>query len=108
MGSVLRIKPGRLELLSCFFESSEPPFDVLPFAELLKLYPEGEYTFAGKTVKGEEVSSKATFTHKVPVAPRVKPAAGSVTDPKNTVISWKRVKKPRGINIAGYEVIVRA
>ncbi|MCC6680431.1 MAG: fibronectin type III domain-containing protein [Phycisphaeraceae bacterium] len=89
-----------------FFESSEPSFDVLPFAELLKMYPEGEYEFVGQTVKGEKFESKTRFTHMVPAAPLVSPAAHSVVDPQQAVISWQPVTEPRGIKIASYQVIV--
>jgi hypothetical protein len=89
-----------------FFESSEPSFDILPFAELLKMYPEGEYEFVGQTVKGEEFESKTTFSHMIPAAPVVSPKAHSVVDPENTVISWEPVTKPEGIEIVSYQVTV--
>jgi hypothetical protein len=96
-------KIGMTEL---FFESSEPSFDALPFADLLKLYPEGEYEFSGQMINGDKFESKTKFTHMVPAAPVVSPKAHSVVDPKNTVISWKPVTKPKGINIVSYQVIV--
>ena len=96
----------KIGITELFFESSEPSFDILPFAELLKMYPEGIYEFVGQTVKGEKFESKTKFTHTVPAAPVVSPKAHSVTDPENTVISWEPVTKPEGIKIISYEVIV--
>jgi hypothetical protein len=96
----------KIGISELFFESSEPSFDVLPYAELLKMYPEGEYEFVGQTVEGEKFESTTDFTHNVPAAPVVSPKAHSVTDPNHTVISWEAVTAPKGIKIASYQVVV--
>lgn len=96
----------KIGITELFFESSEPSFDVLPFDELLKMYPEGQYEFVGQTTKGEKFESKATFTHRVPAAPVVSPKAHSEVNPRNAVIRWEPVTKPEGIEIVGYQVTV--
>lgn len=103
-------KQGLTEL---FFESSEPALDEVPLAEILARFPEGTYEFAGKTIEGQEIAGKATFTHVIPAGPViVSPLQGAVVDPKNLVISWEAVtKKIEGsgagdLVIVAYEVIV--
>lgn len=96
----------KIGITELFFESSEPSFDILPFAELLKMFPEGKYEFVGQTVKGEKFESKTTFSHMIPAAPVVSPKAHSVVDPDHTVISWEPVKEPKGAKIVSYQVIV--
>jgi hypothetical protein len=96
----------KIGITELFFESSEPSFDVLPFDELLKMYPEGEYEFVGQTVRGDKFESKTRFSHMIPAAPVVSPKAHSVVDPENTVISWKPIDKPEGIEIVSYQVTV--
>jgi hypothetical protein len=96
----------KIGITELFFESSEPSFDILPFAELLKMYPEGKYEFVGQTVKGDKFESKTNFSHMIPAAPVVSPKAHSVVDPENTVISWEAVTKPEGIKIVSYQVTV--
>jgi hypothetical protein len=96
----------KIGITELFFESSEPSFDILPFAELLKMYPEGKYEFVGQTVKGDKFESKTTFSHMIPAAPVVSPKAHSVVDPEHTVISWEPVTEPKGIKIVSYQVIV--
>lgn len=96
----------KIGITELFFESSEPSFDILPFAELLKMYPQGKYEFIGQTVEGEKFESKTTFSHMIPAAPVVSPKAHSVVDPKNTVIRWEPVTKPEGIEIVSYQVTV--
>ena len=96
----------KIGITELFFESSEPSFEVLPFAELLKMYPEGKYEFVGKTVEGEKFESKTTLTHKIPAGPVASPAAHTVVDPENTVIAWEPVTRPEGIHIVSYQVTV--
>jgi hypothetical protein len=88
------------------FESEEPSLEDLPLEQFLALFPEGEYEFIGKTVEGGDLESTATLTHDLPDGPVVvSPEEGSV-DPDNTVIKWKPVVSPPGIEIIGYQVAV--
>ena len=43
-----------LGLTELFWESEEPSFDEMPLEEFLALFPEGEYTFSGKTVEARQ------------------------------------------------------
>jgi len=103
-----------LGLTELFFESNEPSFDELPLEEFLALFPEGEYSFIGKTVEGDELVGTATFTHNIPAGPEiVSPAEGAVLDPDMpVVIEWDPVTDPfpgtdsEGIEIVRYQVIV--
>jgi hypothetical protein len=104
-------KQGLTEL---FFESSEPSLDELPLAEFLDRFPQGEYTFKGRTIDGSKMEGKATFTHVIPAGPKIAtPLQGDtppVVDPNNLVIEWEPVTKTitdsDEINIVGYQVIV--
>jgi hypothetical protein len=96
----------KIGITELFFESSEPSFDILPFAELLKMYPEGKYEFIGQTVIGGKFESKTEFSHMIPAAPVVSPKAHSLVDPESTVISWEPVVKPEGVKIVSYQVTV--
>jgi hypothetical protein len=100
-------KQGLTEL---FFESSEPSLGEVPLAQFLARFPEGTYEFEGKTIEGQEIEGKATFTHVIPAGPVIdSPLQGAVVDPKNLVISWKAVTKDiadRDLVIVAYQIIV--
>ena len=49
-----------------FFESAEPTLDELSFEEFLDRFPEGEYTFRGKTLDRKWLVGEADFTHVIP------------------------------------------
>jgi hypothetical protein len=90
-----------------FFESAEPSFEEQPLAELLALFPEGNYRFEGRTTDGVSLIGKARLTHALPAGPRiVSPIEDDPVDPGNTVIEWQLVPDPPGSKIVGYEVIV--
>ena len=60
---------GLQGLTEFFFESAEPSFDDQTLAELLALFPEGEYEFEGVTTEGDPISATAEFTHNIPAVP---------------------------------------
>lgn len=100
---------AELGMTELFFEGAEPSLDEFPLADLLELFPEGEYQFEGKTVDGEELVGTATLTHAIPAGPVV----SAVVGPDNAlVISWEPVTDPAEILpeeevvIVGYQVIV--
>ena len=103
-------------LTELFFESNEPPFDEVPLAEVLALFPEGKYEFEGETVDGKELEGEAVLTHVIPAGPEiVTPLSFSedppMVDPDNTVIEWDPVTTTltgSGLEIAGYQVVVHA
>jgi len=62
------------------FESPEPK----DIKSLKSAYPEGEYTFTGKTASGKNLNGKASLSHTLP------PTSSFLN--KNVEISWKPVK----------------
>jgi fibronectin type III domain protein len=96
----------KLGLTELFFESEEPSLADLPLDEFLALFPEGEYTFLGKSVEGDNLFATATFTHQIPDGPTIVSPGAAPVDPAHTVIDWNPVTTPAGIQIAGYEVII--
>ncbi|MFN2431469.1 MAG: fibronectin type III domain-containing protein [Gemmatimonadota bacterium] len=97
----------KLGLTELFFESEEPSFDELPLRDLLRMFPEGEYRFVGRTVEGERIVGVATLTHDIPAGPVIlSPREGQRVDPDHTVIVWVPVTRPQGIEIVRYQVIV--
>lgn len=93
---------GMTELFS---ESSEPPFTRFPLDEFKALFPEGEYRFVGRSIDGERMVATATLSHDFPNAPEfVRPADGATVSADGTVIRWKPVPQPAGVEIVGYQV----
>jgi len=91
-------------------ESAEPPFDELPRDEFLSLFPEGEYTFFGKTVDRIRMKSMTTLTHIMPgevelVSPE---EDGEVPADEDLVIEWATLDDPAPPEnlIEFYEVVV--
>jgi hypothetical protein len=74
---------SHLGLTELRFESSEPS----P-AEVLALFPAGEYRFRGRTVEGDQLASNATLSHEFNPPPTFSPSDGEVVDPKNTIVEW--------------------
>ncbi len=98
-----------LGMTELFFEGAEPNLDDFPLADLLALFPEGEYDFEGITVEGDDIEGESMFSHAIPAGPRVLAQVGS----NNLVrIVWSPVTSPppgfpnRPIVISGYQVIV--
>lgn len=97
-------KQGGTEL---FLESAEPNFSELTLEKFLERFPEGNYRFVGKGLKGETFVGTAKFTHAIPEGPRlVSPAEDAVVDPHSTVVMWESVAAPNGSPIIGYQVLV--
>jgi hypothetical protein len=90
------------------FESAEPPFDEVPFRRFKARFPEGRYTFRGTSVDGRRMVGADRLTHDIPARPAVlAPAEDAVVEPAaNLVVRWDPVKRPRGIRIVRYFVIV--
>ena len=97
-----------LGMTEFFFEGAEPNLSEYPLADLLALFPEGEYQFEGLTVAGEPITATAELSHDVPAAPeaRVRVQGDRVT------IRWKRVTDPAAIlpdgeiEIDGYQILL--
>lgn len=65
------------------FESAEPS----P-AEVLALFPPGEYKLRGRTVEGDRLLSTSELSHDFAPAPIFSPSGGQVVDPDDTVVTW--------------------
>ena len=101
---------GRLKgwgLTELFAESNEPAFDVVPLEVFKKRFPEGRYTFVGKTIEGERIVGKARLSHDIPDGPEITaPADGAEVGRTSVVARWVGPPEPPGIDIVGYRVIV--
>jgi hypothetical protein len=101
---------GRLRnwgLTELFFETDEPPFDNFPFSKFKKRFPEGKYTFTGRTVGGRKMVGSDRFSHLVPDGPVVtSPTEGEQVDPNAFTVSWEPVTTPDGLEIVRYIVVV--
>src|SRR3990172_12474658 len=80
-------------LTELFSESNEPPFEEVPLAEVLAMFPAGKYRFEGTTVEGASLKSMATLSHVIPCGPEVvSPAEGAMVN-QPVVIDWEKVTK---------------
>ncbi len=102
---------GAQGLTEFFFESAEPSFDEQTLDELLARFPEGEYTFVGETVDGDEITGSAELTHDLPAGPVTSPAADATVDVSGPAqISWEQVTSAFDgsgfVDVVSYQVIV--
>ena len=99
----------QLGLTELFFEGAEPALDEFPLEDLLALFPEGTYTFSGRTVDGETIGGTSEFSHAIPDGPVVSSTVGPGTAVQ---ISWTAVTSPppgfpdEPINVVSYQVLV--
>jgi hypothetical protein len=90
-----------------FFESAEPSFEEQSLEELLELFPEGSYRFAGVTTEGVSLTGRARLSHAIPDAPViVSPEEEEEVAVDDLVVEWERVPSPPGSRIISYEVVV--
>lgn len=101
---------GRLRgfgLTELFFEAAEPSFTEFPFKKFKKRFPEGKYTWRGKTVEGRKLVGSDRLSHRVPDGPVITfPTEGAQVDPDGFTIRWEPVTSPAGVEIVRYIVIV--
>ena len=96
----------RLGLTELFSESNEPEFKELPLNEFKQLFPEGTYTYTGRTVEGDKLVGKARLSHDTPDGPEIlSPTQGATVSRDNVVARWAPATQP-GIEIEGYRAIV--
>lgn len=99
---------AELGLTELFFEGAEPRLDEFPLEDLLELFPEGTYTFAGLTVDDEPITGEAVLAHDVPAGPRVRVRRNG----DDVILRWREVTEPAEIlpegeiEIEGYQVLV--
>jgi len=97
-----------------FMESTEPTLDELPLAVFFHRFPEGTYTFRGRTPDGDTLIGRAEFTHVLPAGPVIvtpvpskDECATGVAIP--VVIAWEPVTTSYfglPLEVVEYEVIV--
>lgn len=75
-------------LAEAFFESAEPTLDELSLEEFLERFPEGDYTFRGRTLNRKWLVGEAELTHNIPCPP----VAGSTGDPGTLQVGWRAVR----------------
>jgi hypothetical protein len=94
-------------LTELFFEAAEPSFDEFPFSKFKKRFPEGKYTWKGRTVEGRKLVASDRLSHLVPDGPVITfPTEGAQVDPNGFTITWEPVTSPAGVEIVRYIVIV--
>ncbi len=77
---------GNIGLEQGKVETAEPSVQTL-----LAAYPEGRYTFFGRTVSGQRIYGAAMLTHTVLAAPVFVPRDDQMVDPNNTLVQWAPV-----------------
>jgi hypothetical protein len=96
-----------LGLTELFFEASEPSFDEVPFSRFKKRFPEGRYTFRGRTVEGRRLAGADRLSHLVPARPNITfPEDGAEVDANGFTVTWEPVTRPAGVDIESYIVTV--
>jgi hypothetical protein len=102
-------------LTELFSESNEPPFEEVPLAEVLAMFPAGKYRFEGTTVEGASLKSMATLSHVIPCGPEID--SPGVLNLNMAKIEWNEVTneldpatgecgESTDLDIVGYQVIV--
>ena len=97
-----------------FLESVEPELSELPLDEFFENFPEGTYTFLGRTPDGERLASTVEFTHVIPAGPEIVLPVGSSEEctenvPIPAIIAWNDVTTTiddSPLEVDRYEVIV--
>jgi hypothetical protein len=110
---------NELGLTELFWESEEPNYldpEELTLAEILELFPEGDYEFKGKSVEGDKLTGSATLSHELPCGPDNLSPAEETVSPSGVDITWDSVVTALNatgdacsadpITIETYEVIV--
>ena len=80
-----------------FFESAEPTGDELPADKFFERFPEGEYSFRGRTLDGCRLVGEADLTHDLPTPVEIDLDAFPF-------IQWEQ--PGGGPAVVGYEVVV--
>jgi len=106
-GTTFSVKNGgslkKIGSTEVFTESAEPPLDEENLEEsiaaFLAMFPEGEYSFEGKTVDGLKLEGTATLTHDLPVPVSLDVGAFPF-------VEWTDNSEAGDPEIIGYEVVV--
>lgn len=119
-GNLLELKGlgklGHLGLTELFFETVEPDNKEISVVEMLKLLPEGTYTFTGQAMESGQnkgrLYGEAVLTHTIPAGPiLLTPRKDEiVSSQKNLKIKWTPVKSGingEKVNIIAYQLIIQ-
>src|SRR3970040_2277933 len=82
---------GMFGLTELFSESNEPPFEEVPLAEVLAMFPAGKYRFEGTTVEGASLKSTATLSHVIPCGAAI--VSEDTLPFDEAIIGWTPVTK---------------
>jgi hypothetical protein len=98
-------------LTELFYETQEPPNDLVPIPDWLAHLPEGEYDFYGQSVDGEPLAGTASFTHDIPKGPVITAPAPDevVSADEDLLISWEHVTETideESVDVTHYQLIV--
>lgn len=107
-------KLGELGLTELFFETVEPENADVPISDILKVLPEGNYTFKGSAIEvGERMGTTigtAWLTHDIPNGPvLLSPVEDALVPVGDLVVSWSPVTKTidgNDVNIISYQLII--
>jgi hypothetical protein len=111
-GFVEGIEPQIIELLTALGCTVSTEEGLVPLADLLAAFPDGNYIFTGQTKDGKELLDHDRLTHHIPAGPKITaPAKFSVVPDAPLMIRWQPVTGPiipalGPVNITGYHVIV--
>jgi hypothetical protein len=78
----------RQGLTETFFESAEPDCVEQPLAAFLERFPQGTYSFQGRTNEGEQLVGEAVLSYALPAAPDVSATDGADFNGGPVVIQW--------------------
>ena len=104
----------RAEAPSSSSKASSLSWASVPLDEFFENFPEGTYTFLGRTPDGERLASTVEFTHVIPAGPEIVLPVGSSEEctenvPIPAVIAWNDVTTTiddSPLEVDRYEVIV--
>ena len=118
---ILELEPKQgakiIGLTELFFEGSEPPLVDVSFARFLRLFPQGNYRFLGRTTGNRLLRSVDALTPELPCPVKVvSPPEDRPVAPDRVVIRWQPApgvfnpdtgvcRKSQDVGLAGYEVI---
>lgn len=92
---------GTNGLTELSIESAEPSFQQQTLAELVALFPVGDYPFDCETTGGQNMNGTASLTHKFPATPTVTVSQGA-----NVAISWQAVPGPFQLGVGDPDVVI--
>lgn len=99
-------------LTEMFMETNEPSNDETPRADVLALFPEGDYEFEVTSTGGDPRTFTATLSHAIPARAQIRTPAADAAVPADApvVVTWNAVNQSLSgdpIDIGAYQVIVR-